>query len=87
MTRVITRGSVIDIMLRTQISLSHADYRLVKQEARRLGIPIAELMRRALRAVLPADTSRPWMRFAGFVESGDSHASTNIDAVVYGQKD
>jgi hypothetical protein len=74
-------------MLRTQISLSQDDYDAAKAEAARLGISLAELVRRALRAALPADESRPWMRYAGMVESGDPASSMHIDDVVYGRKD
>lgn len=49
-------------MIRTQIGLTEEEYRAAKREARRLGISLAELLRRSLRAILPADTSRPWMR-------------------------
>ena len=38
-------------MLRTQISLSGREYDAAKREARRLGISLAELLRRSLRAV------------------------------------
>jgi hypothetical protein len=27
---------------------------------------------------------KPWMKYAGMVESGDPNSSLNIDAVVYG---
>jgi hypothetical protein len=74
-------------MIRTQISLSEDEYNAAKLEAKRLGISLAELLRRSLRTLLPADESRPWMRYAGFVESGDPQASQKIDDVVYGQKD
>jgi hypothetical protein len=74
-------------MLRTQISLSQEDYDAAKAEAARLGISLAEFMRRALRAALPSDDSRPWMRYAGMVESGDPDSSRHIDDVVYGRKD
>ena len=74
-------------MIRTQISLSREEYEAAKREAAKLGISLAELLRRSLRTLLPADESRPWMRYAGFVESGDSFASQKIDDVVYGQKD
>ena len=74
-------------MIRTQISLSEDDYEAAKQEARRLGISLAELLRRSLRASLPADDSRPWMRYAGMVASGNPESSREIDDVVYGQKD
>lgn len=74
-------------MIRTQISLSGREYNAAKREARRLGVSLAELLRRSLRTVLPADASKPWMRFAGMIETGDSRASQKIDELVYGQKD
>ena len=74
-------------MIRTQVSLSEPEYRAAKYEAQRLGISLAELVRRSLRGLLPADESKPWMRYAGLVESGDPHSSRHIDDVVYGQKD
>jgi hypothetical protein len=76
-----------DNMIRTQISLDDREYALAKKEAAALGISVAELMRRALRDVLPANQSAPWMRYAGLVESGDSRSSQSIDDVVYGSKD
>jgi len=74
-------------MIRTQISLDEKEYALVKREAAALGIPIAEFVRRALREMLPVDDQAPWMRYAGFVESGDPNSSRSIDDVVYGAKD
>ena len=74
-------------MIRTQISLSEEEYEAAKNEARRLGISLAELLRRSLRTMLPADPTRPWMRFAGMIESGDPRSSQKINDVVYGQKD
>jgi len=74
-------------MIRTQISLSDREYRLAKREAARLGISLAELLRRSLRTVLPSDDSKPWMRYAGMIETGDANASQKIDDLVYGQKD
>ncbi|MCC7529619.1 MAG: CopG family transcriptional regulator [Candidatus Melainabacteria bacterium] len=73
-------------MIRTQISLTKEEYDAAKLEAERLGISLAELLRRSLRAIIPADSTKPWMRYAGMVESGDLHSSQNIDEVVYGQK-
>jgi hypothetical protein len=73
-------------MIRTRISLSEEEYSAAKREARRLGISLAALLRRSLRQVLPADESKPWMRHAGVVESGDPQSSQRIDDVVYGQK-
>ena len=73
-------------MIRTQISLSEEEYELAKREAARLGISLAELLRRSLRTLLPSDPDKPWMRYAGFVESGDAASSRNIDDVVYGDK-
>lgn len=73
-------------MIRTQISLTEAEYRAAKKEAKRLGISLAELLRRSLRTMLPVDESRPWMRHAGMIESGDPNASQTIDEIVYGEK-
>jgi hypothetical protein len=74
-------------MVRTQISLTEKEYEDAKLEARRLGISLAELLRRSLRLMLPVNDTKPWMRYAGMIESGDSHASQKIDDIVYGQKD
>jgi len=74
-------------MIRTQISLGEDEYREAKREAKRLGVSLAELLRRSLRSMLPADSSQPWMRYAGMVESGDPQSSSRIDEVIYGQKD
>ena len=73
-------------MIRTQVSLSAEEYRAAKEEAKRLGISLAELLRRSLRNVLPVDDSVPWMRYAGLIESGDPRSSQRIDELVYGQK-
>jgi len=73
-------------MIRTQISLLEHEYEAAKAEARRLGISLAELLRRSLRTVIPPDESKPWMRHAGMVESGDPESSRKIDDLIYGQK-
>jgi len=74
-------------MIRTQISLDDQDYELARREAADLGISFAELVRRALRRVLPTPRESAWMRYAGCVQSGDAHSSETIDDVVYGAKD
>lgn len=73
-------------MIRTQVSLPEMEYNAAKREARRLGISLAELLRRSLRTVLPADPSKPWMKYAGMIETGDSTSSQKIDEIVYGAK-
>ena len=73
-------------MIRTQISLREEEYEAARLEAARLGISLAELLRRSLRTLLPVDSSKPWMRFAGSVESGDPSSSQRIDEVVYVEK-
>ena len=75
------------IMVRTQISLTEEEYQAAKREAQRLGISLAELLRRSLRGMLRVDESKPWMRFAGMIETGDRFASQHIDEIVYGEKD
>jgi len=67
-------------MIRTQ-------YALAKKQARALRISLAEFVRRAVRARLPISEGPPWMRYAGIVESGDTHSSTSVDEIVYGSKD
>lgn len=73
-------------MVRTQVSLSEQEYEAAKREAGRLGISLAELLRRSLRTLLPADDTKPWMRYAGMIESGDPESSRRIDDIVYGPK-
>ena len=77
-------------MIRTQVSLDATEYKLAKKEAKALGISFAELVRRSVRESLaakrPASPNKPWMRYAGMVDSGDPHSSQTIDEVVYGQK-
>ena len=73
-------------MVRTQVSLTEEEYEAAKKEARRLGISLAELLRRSLRGILPVDASKPWMRYSGIIESGDPESSQHIDDIVYGQK-
>ncbi len=73
-------------MIRTQISLPQDEYAAAKREASRLGISLAEFLRRVLRTALPVDKTKPWMRYAGMVETGDPASSQNIDDVVYGHK-
>jgi hypothetical protein len=74
-------------MIRTQISLSEEEYEAAKREAKRQGLSLAELLRRSLRTVLPVNQSKPWMRYAGMVASGDPESSQRIDDVIYGHKD
>lgn len=75
------------MMIRTQISLSEEEYEAAKQEAARLGISLAELLRRSLRQLLPVDDSKPWMRYAGMVETGDPDSSSTIDEIIYGHSE
>ena len=72
-------------MIRVQVSFSEREHDAAKREAKRLGISLAELLRRSLRTLLPADDSKPWMRYAGMIETGDPRASRKVDEVVYGQ--
>jgi len=74
-------------MIRTQVSLDAKDYALARKEARAMGVSVAEFVRRAIRERLPARRGAPWMRYAGFVETGDARSSESIDEIVYGAKD
>lgn len=73
-------------MIRTQISLEPHEYDLAKQQARALGIPVAEFVRRAIREALPSQGQGPWMKYAGLVETGDPRSSHSVDDIVYGRK-
>lgn len=74
-------------MIRTQISLDEKEYAWAKGEARNLGISVAELVRRAIRQTLPPPGNAPWMRYAGFIETGNPRSSRSVDEIVYGSKD
>jgi hypothetical protein len=74
-------------MIRTQISLTESEYEAAKKESERLGISLAELLRRSLRTMIPPEASKPWMRYAGMIESGDPESSRKIDDIIYGHKD
>ena len=74
-------------MIRTQISLDKNEYDLARAQAAALGISIAELIRRAVREQLPVPHEGAWMKYAGFVESGNPDSSQSIDELVYGAKD
>jgi hypothetical protein len=54
---------------------------------RTLCVSIAELVLGAVRLMLPARRQSPWMRNAGFVESGNADSSQSIDDIVYGSYD
>ncbi len=74
-------------MIRTQVSLNEREYALAKKEAKALGVSLAELVRRAVRQMLPPESDAPWMRYAGFVESGNPRSGQTVDEIVYGPKD
>jgi hypothetical protein len=75
-------------MIRTQISLDEKEYRLAKKSAKQQGISVAEYVRRAIRQTLSSSRDpKPWMKYAGMVETGDPNSSQTIDEVVYGSKD
>ena len=74
-------------MIRTQISLDKREYDLAKAQAAALGISVAEFIRRAVRQTLPVPGEGAWMKYAGFVATGDAHSSQSIDELVYGTKD
>jgi len=59
----------------------------VKRVAEKLGVSVAEFIQRAVRQALSVKGEKPWMKYAGFVESSDSNTNQLIDEVVYGSKD
>ena len=73
-------------MIRRQISLDEREYAVVKYEAHASGLSVAEYIRRVIRQALPARRDRPWMRYAGFIESGKIQSSQSVDDIVYGSR-
>jgi hypothetical protein len=72
-------------MIRTQISLDVDVYARAKGVARRMGISVAELVRRGLEETIARQpTSKPWMAYAGIVE-GRREDSSTVDEIVYGR--
>jgi len=74
-------------MIRTQISLEKNEYDQAKKQAAALGISVAEFVRRAVREKLPVQREAPWMKYSGFVATGDPQSSQSIDDLIYGSKD
>jgi hypothetical protein len=75
-----------DNVLRTQISVDEELYQRAKEVARRRGISLADLCRRALaEAVAREPDDRPWMTFAGILQ-GEPDDSESVDAVVRGRE-
>jgi hypothetical protein len=74
-------------MHRVQFSLEENEYASVKKRAKELGFSVEEFVRRAVRQALPAAGEGHWMRYAGFIESGDPYSSQSIDDLVCGDKD
>jgi hypothetical protein len=74
-------------MIRIQISLEKQEYDLARRAANKLHISFAEFVRRCISQSLAAAKIAPWMRYAGFVETGNPHSSNSIDESVYGTKD
>ena len=74
-------------VIRTQVSLDEREYTLAKIVARSLGISVAKFIRRAVREALPPQGHGTWMKFAGFVETGNPRSSLSVDEIVYRQND
>ena len=73
-------------MVRMQTSLDEHEYMLAREQAKKLGISVAELVHRAIRDALSLQANRTWMSYAGLVDSGNSRSSQSIDEVVYRER-
>jgi hypothetical protein len=71
-------------MIRAQFRLTEDEYAAARKVAARLGISFAQLVRGALQVALRDDPSKPWMRYAGMVDSGDPESSLTIDEFAFG---
>lgn len=74
-------------MIRTQVSLTADQMRRLKAEARRRGVPIAEVVRDAVDRTVPADPGDRRARFdrllaaAGRFHSGTGDVSAHHDEI------
>lgn len=74
-------------MIRTQISLTEDQMRRLRAEARRRGVPIAEVVRDAVERTVPVDPERRGARFdrlvaaAGRFHSGTGDLSVRHDEI------
>ncbi len=66
-------------MIGLQFNLPEEEYKAAEQVAGQLGISVEELASRALRRFLADCSSKPWMKYAGMVESGDPFSSQTVD--------
>lgn len=82
----VSRRAYNRCMAKVHVILSDAEHNAAKREPARLGISLAELLRRSLRAMIRVDDPKPWMHFAGMVDTGDPLSSQKVDEVVYGIK-
>ena len=74
-------------MIRTQVSVDVDVYTRAKAVARRMGISVAELVRRGLQETIAREpTSKPWMAYAGILDGRPEDSST-VDEVVYGRSE
>jgi hypothetical protein len=48
---------------------------------------LAKIEAATIRERLPVRGEGAWMKYAGFVETGDPHSSQAIDDLIYGTKD
>lgn len=70
-------------MIRTQISFDADLFAHARATAKRHGISMAELCRRAVAEVIARESpDRPWMSFAGIFD-GSENDSESVDSVVY----
>lgn len=47
---------------------------------------LVEIRRSLFRIFMRIQGSKPWMRYAGMVQSGDPASSQKIDQIIYGQE-
>ena len=78
---------MIDLMIRTQISLTEEQMRRLRAEARRRHVPIAAVVRDAVDRMVPVDPEgrhARWeraLRAAGRFDSGTGDVASDHDAI------
>ena len=69
-------------MKRLTVRLGLREHEASKREAARTGMTLSQFLRQALREHLLTVRTKPWMRYAGMVFTGDARSSRRIDEVV-----
>jgi hypothetical protein len=69
-------------MVQIELHLTEAEHAAAAHEAKCCGMSIEDFARWALTAAV-VDADKPWMRYAGMVDSGKATPPDEIDRIAY----